>query len=167
MKIKTNLPHRFGQIITIANIDVKFNEKGIAEVDSKDISAILFSDPTLVKEETAVEKKIREEKEKQEIIAEQKKQEELENLRIKTIEEYNKLVDENKPLNPDTTFEDAQKALFDFKQEEVRKKQKISQDLAPKTVEELQKIAKDAELPKKDWEKLKKLELIKYLVDKI
>ena len=81
--------------------------------------------------------------------------------------EYNKLAIDNKPLDPNITIEEAQLALFNFKQEEVRKKQEASRNLAVKTIEELIQIAKDAELPKKEWDKLKKVELIKYLVDKI
>lgn len=167
MKIKTNQTHRFGRTITIANIDVEFNEEGVAEVKNENVPAILNSDPTLIKEETSAEKKAREEKEKQEILLKQKEEEEKEKLRIQTIAEYNKLAIDNKPLDPNITIEEAQLALFNFKQEEVRKKQEASRNLAVKTIEELTQIAKDAELPKKEWDKLKKVELIKYLVDKI
>ena len=68
----------------------------------------------------------------------------------------------------DISIEELNRLLLDAEDEQKRAKQKYSQELASKTMEELKEILKQAEIPETEWKQIKtKLELIKFITDKI
>lgn len=171
--IKTNLTHRFNNTVTIANVDITFDEKGEFEVSKEwlekhegflkkiipdyGIEVII----PLTKEEEEKKKKQEEEKKKQEEIQKQERDKAV----ALAHEEYFKIT--GKKLEENIAIEQLNKLLLDAKDDQIRKKQKFSQELASKTVEELKDILKGAGIPEVEWKNLKKLELIKLITDSI
>lgn len=194
VKIKTNLPHRFGKTVTIANHEILFDGAGSAEIELEILDAVKQSDPDLIitKMESEKEKaerlkkeaKLKEEKEaelrkqqQEEEKAEIEKQKQLEIEKQKQleaekerrdflIEEYRKLNKGTEELDPDLSLEKMEEIYAKLFNEIEKQKQVYSKDLATKQMPNIQEIAKATGLPEEEWKSLKKLDLIKYLVEK-
>jgi hypothetical protein len=160
-KLKTTLGHRLNQEVDNGAFSLKFNEKLIAEIESteEELKSILDRDSSLsiYSEQEEVEKeKQKIEKEKQEI-----------ELKNSLIEEYRIKSGKNLENVDLLTTEEIKKLIEDLDKEISNQKIELSKNLASKKVEELKDLAKLSGFPEEEWSKLTKLDLIKYLVEKI
>lgn len=171
-KLKTKLNHRFNNIVTVANVDIHFDNKGEFEITEdfkkknpefldkvkKEDYGIEVIIPLTKKELEVLEKQQKLEKIQKEE-AEQKLKEKIQ----KGLLEYTALTGEI--LSPDISIEELDKVLLKAKEAQIKQKQKISQELAQKTMEELKSILIESAIPEAEWKDLKKIELIKFIIN--
>jgi len=159
VKIKTSEEHLFGKSTLMKEGTISFDKEGIAEIDYDVACKIIEKDKSFTQHSGTKIIPIKEE------IIEQTKssipiKEKLQQLEITP----DQVIAEKLKETPAKSEEDLKK-----EQEErtkIIKKQTYSQTLAKDTYDNLRNLAKDTGLPKGEWDKLKKLELVKYLVDK-
>lgn len=131
------------------------------------------SEDFLIKEKNKLEKIQKDKEDKEKLDKEDKEKLDKEKLdkenkeKKEYIEEYTNL---SKGVNIDPenklTVEEVKKKLEELKDTINKQKQSYSQELAKKTLLEIQEIAKTVNLPEEEWKNLKKLDLIKFLVEK-
>jgi hypothetical protein len=176
VKIKTTLKHRFNTTISISNVDITFDSKGEFEASkefieqNKELFEKIKSTPDygleIIVPLSKEEKEKLEQKEKEKLEQKEKEKKEKEIAIKEAHEKYFNIT--GKTLPADISIEELNRLLLDAEDEQKRAKQKYSQELASKTVEELKEILKQAEIPETEWKQIKtKLELIKFITDKI
>lgn len=141
MKLQTNLLHRKGKQVNYIKlgITVQFDGDCVAEVNESDASKLLESDSTL------------------------------------SIADGEKAPQSSSKVAPDEKLSDVKAETEEEKVSESTDEQKTEEntgentkiDLSALTVKALQEIAKEANLPSKEWATLNKESLIKYLDEKV
>lgn len=144
--VKTHKENRKNLTCVIGGVLVAFDEKLEAHVDESDLQAILKVDPTLQFEGKDAfdipEPKTKEEEDQDNFIAELNDAAGIEEVEVEEVEEEVATEEEQLTEATEINFDDLTKAA-------------------------LQDIAKESDLPSKEWSKLSKAKLIGYLKSKL
>lgn len=159
--IITTQANRKNNKVIIKGIKISFDSEGKSQLNEED-AKIVLEDPTIKKFGGIKESKIENSNSKK-ATDESKKNEEIETESFKALkEQYSTL--SNVELKKDIKEEELAILVDNLLK---AKKEEISKSFGKKSVDELKAIAEEANLPKEEYENLEKLELIKYLVNKI
>ena len=179
--LKTNLEHRREKTIKINNITIDFDNNLIAHqngqiiIDKEIIKSLMLKDPSLSLNQQITNSKPKERniEEKIEVVDDKFPIKSIEPIIPQSIpstkvENNFDMVDEiGKEGKDDIDKIIPDGEITNEEREKIQQKQEISRSFAIKTSKELQEMALEAKFPKEEWSKLKKNELITYLVEKI
>lgn len=144
VKIKTSLEHRYNKSINLLGNVISFNEEGATEISKELFLEVKEIDLSLSLLDKSSDTST--------------KQKEVNN------EQINVIVEENKELQK---IEETKQEEILVSKEEIKEEIKESVDFSSLSVKELKEIAKEANLPETEYDKLSKPKLVEYLSSKI
>ena len=156
--LKTTRIHRFNKVVIFKDIEVKFDQYGLADVMERHVEELLKSGLEIVDKEDS--DKYAELKEKLEI---EKSNAEL--AQVDYQDENTRLKNEIEALKLDIKI--LKEKLENCIKENPESKKDDSTDIDTMTFKDLKALCKSVELPEKDWKALKLDELKSYLKEKL
>lgn len=192
INVETNKKNNFNQtVMFIEGISIKFNEKGIGSVKDQETAkkVVENSDFVFYEGQTPVEENkhipIINDKKKDDFILELQNKLHIANQRVDTLkaekgllesnlkdwqEEFNKITKENeslkKMISEPTTKKNEEISKESDNPPEEELEEDIEKKLTAMKVSDLKDMCKDLKLDPGEWETLKKVDLIKYLIEK-